>query len=70
MKQARAFLQHGDKLQVNMVFRGREIGFKELGVKVMARIREGLIDVAKVEREPRQEGNRMIMLLQPNHITK
>jgi len=70
MKQARGFLQHGDKLQVNMVFRGREIGFKELGVKVMARIREGLSDVAKVEREPRQEGNRMIMLLQPNHITK
>jgi translation initiation factor IF-3 len=67
MKQARGFLQHGDKLQVNMVFRGREIGFKELGIKVMARIREGLADVAKVEREPRQEGNRMIMLLQPTH---
>ena len=70
MKQARGFLQHGDKLQVNMVFRGREIGFKELGIKVMARIREGLSDVAKVEREPRQEGNRMIMLLQPNHLPK
>ena len=36
----------------------------------MARIREGLSDVAKVEREPRQEGNRMIMLLQPNHLPK
>jgi translation initiation factor IF-3 len=70
LKQARGFLQHGDKLQVNMVFRGREIGFKELGIKVMARIREGLSDVAKVEREPRQEGNRMIMLLQPNHLPK
>ncbi|MGQ0554259.1 MAG: translation initiation factor IF-3 [Planctomycetota bacterium] len=67
LKQARGFLQDGDKLQVNMLFRGREIGFKELGITVMQRIRESLADVSKVEREPRQEGNRMIMILQPSH---
>ncbi len=67
LKQARTFLEDGDKLQVNMLFRGREIGFKELGLSVMLRIRESLSDVGKVEREPRQEGNRMIMILQPSN---
>jgi translation initiation factor IF-3 len=67
LKQARGFLQDGDKLQVNMLFRGREIGFKELGLAVMNRIKESLSDVGKVEREPRQEGNRMIMILQPSN---
>ena len=67
LKQARGFLQDGDKLQVNMLFRGREIGFKELGLAVMNRIKENLSDVGKVEREPRQEGNRMIMILQPSN---
>jgi translation initiation factor IF-3 len=67
LKQARGFLQDGDKLQVNMLFRGREIGFKELGLAVMVKIKESLSDVGKVEREPRQEGNRMIMILQPSN---
>jgi translation initiation factor IF-3 len=65
LKQARGFLIQGDKLQVNMLFRGREIGFKELGLSIMQKIRESLADVGKVERAPMQEGNRMIMILQP-----
>jgi len=65
LKQARGFLMNGDKLQVNMLFRGREIGFKELGLSIMQKIRESLADVGKVERAPMQEGNRMIMILQP-----
>jgi translation initiation factor IF-3 len=67
MKKARGFLLEGDKLQVNMLFRGREMAFRDLGMSVMQRIREGLADISKVEREPRQEGNRMIMILQPTH---
>jgi translation initiation factor IF-3 len=67
LKKARDFLTDGDKLQVNMLFRGREIGFKELGMSVMQKIKLTLADVSKVEREPRQEGNRMIMILQPNN---
>jgi len=65
LKQARGFLMDGDKVQVNMLFRGREIGFKELGLSIMVRIRETLADVGKLERAPMQEGNRMIMILQP-----
>lgn len=65
LKKARVFLEEGDKLQVNMLFRGREMGFKDLGMSVMQKVKEALADVSKVEREPRQEGNRMIMILQP-----
>jgi translation initiation factor IF-3 len=65
LKQARGFLIDGDKVQVNMLFRGREIGFKELGLAIKQRIRETLADVGKIERAPMQEGNRMIMIIQP-----
>lgn len=65
LKKARAFLLDGDKLQVNMLFRGREMGFMDLGKSVMQKIKESLADISKVEREPRQEGRRMIMILQP-----
>jgi len=65
MRKAREFLQHGDKLQVNMLFRGREHGFRDRGLEVMNKIKEELADLSKVEREPRLEGNRLVMILHP-----
>jgi len=65
MRKAREFLEHGDKLQVNMLFRGREHGFRDRGMTVMVRIKETLSDLAKVEREPKMEGNRLVMILAP-----
>ncbi|MCB9899193.1 MAG: translation initiation factor IF-3 [Planctomycetes bacterium] len=67
MRKAREFLIHGDKLQVNMLFRGREHGFRDRGLQVMLKFRDDLADVAKVEREPRMEGNRLVMILQPKN---
>jgi translation initiation factor IF-3 len=65
LRKARDFLLHGDKLQINMPFRGREMAFRENGRRIMERIKETLSDIGKVEREPKQEGNRLIMILQP-----
>jgi len=65
MRKAREFLEHGDKLQVNMLFRGREHGFRERGMTVMLKIKETLADLAKVEREPKMEGNRLVMIMAP-----
>ncbi|GJM20551.1 MAG: translation initiation factor IF-3 [Planctomycetota bacterium] len=65
LRKAREFLEHGDKLQVNMLFRGREHGFRERGLGVMHKIKEELADLSKVEREPRLEGNRLVMILHP-----
>jgi len=70
MRRARQFLEHGDKLQINMLFRGREMGFKERGREVMNKIIEQLADISKVERYPRFEGNRMIVVLNSTHQHK
>jgi translation initiation factor IF-3 len=60
---ARGFLERGDKVQVNMLFRGREMMHQEVGRQVMQSIIEALEDIIKVERPPTQEGRRMVMLL-------
>ena len=60
---ARNFLTRGDKVQVNMLFRGREMMHIDLGKSVMSTIAESLSDLAKMERPPTQEGRRMVMLL-------
>lgn len=63
VNQAREFLKEGHKVQVNMLFRGRELSHQEVGREVMDRFLHNLADVAKVERPPRLEGKRMTVLL-------
>ncbi len=65
MKNAKKFLEHGNKVKVTMMFRGREIVHRSLGQKVFDRIINELSDIANVEQMARMEGNRMIMVLAP-----
>jgi len=59
------FLGRGDKVQFTMIFRGRERFHQELGRDIFVAITEQLADQAKIERPPRSEGRRMIMVLSP-----
>jgi translation initiation factor IF-3 len=63
VRRAREFLEDGDKVQLNCLFRGREMAHREVGEKVLRHVFELLADIAKVEREPQMEGRRLIMLL-------
>jgi translation initiation factor IF-3 len=65
INQARKFLEHKDKVMVNVLFRGRELQHIEEGRRVIDQILEKLVDVAKVEQPPRMEGRRMIAMLAP-----
>ena len=65
VKQALQFLEHNDKVQVNVLFRGREMQHIEEGKRVMDSIMEGLLDQCKIESPPRMEGKRMVALLAP-----
>jgi translation initiation factor IF-3 len=63
LSRARAFLLEGDKVQINMMFRGRELAHIEVGRQVVDRFSKALEDIAKVERPPIFEGKRMTSLL-------
>jgi translation initiation factor IF-3 len=65
MKNAKKFLDHGHKVKVTMMFRGREIVHRSLGQKVFDRINDELTEASNIEQHPKMEGNRMIMVLAP-----
>jgi translation initiation factor IF-3 len=65
VNQAIGFIDNGDKVQFTMIFRGREKFHQELGHQIFQGIISGLGEKVKVERPPRGEGNRMIMILAP-----
>ncbi len=63
VEKAREFISRGDKVQVMILFRGREMVHQELGMKHCREVAQRLADMAKVEQEPRMEGRRMTMLM-------
>lgn len=65
VKQARGFLQHKDKVQVSVVYRGREQAHIDEGRKVMDKVILDLQDVSKLESPPQYQQKRMIAMLMP-----
>src|SRR5882762_16856 len=65
VKRAREFLEHKDKVQVNVLFRGRELAHIDEGRRVMDEVLQALEDVAKVEKNPSMEGKRMTAIVAP-----
>ena len=59
------FLETGDKTKVTLRFRGREMAHKELGAKLLARVRDDLEEYGTVEQMPQMEGRQMIMVIAP-----
>ena len=65
MRSVRRFFEEGDKVKVTLRFRGREMAHLELGMKLLDRVKEETLPIAKVEAEPRLEGRQMTMVLAP-----
>jgi translation initiation factor IF-3 len=59
------FLEIGDKTKVTLRFRGREMAHKELGSKLLARVRDDLEEFGVVEQVPQMEGRQMVMVIAP-----
>ena len=65
LKSLKRFLDNGDKAKVTLRFRGREMAHRELGRKLLDRVRLDLEEVGSVEQLPLMEGRQMIMVLGP-----
>jgi translation initiation factor IF-3 len=65
LKHAKKFLSDGAKVKVDVFFRGRSIIYKDKGEIVLLRFAQELEEVGKVERMPKLEGKRMIMVITP-----
>ncbi len=63
VRKAREFIQRGDRVMVNVRFRGREMAHTELGRALLDRFARELEDIARIERAPVLESRRMSMIL-------
>jgi len=65
LKQARKFIEGGDKVKFTLRFRGREQAHLDLSLSVMRKARADLADITKVEQDITSEGRQAVMVLMP-----
>lgn len=70
VRDARKWLQEGNKVKVRIRFRGREISYPEIALNDLKEVAEALSDVGIVEQAPALEGRTMLMVLAPGKAPK
>lgn len=65
-RHAQRFLEDGDKVKASVIFKGRELAYKEHGEQLLSRFVEKLMEFAKIEQEMKFEGKTMHVILAPN----
>ncbi len=63
LKNARRFLEDGDKVKFVVQFRGREMAHQELGLKYLERAERDLSEESVIEQKPKIEGRNAIMII-------
>src|SRR5438067_8211281 len=59
------FLDRGNKVRVQLQFRGREMAHQEFGMQLMEKVRDDLSGMSQVEMEPKITGRNVTMTLSP-----
>ena len=62
-KNARKFIEEGNKVKVTVRFRGRELNYLKLGEEALNKFIEELSDIATPEKRPILEGKNMFIIL-------
>jgi translation initiation factor IF-3 len=65
LRHAEEFLDKGNKVRIQLQFRGREMAHQELGRDLMVKVKNDLAGMANVEQEPKQQGRNVVMTLAP-----
>ena len=62
---ARKFLEKGDKIKVNLRFRGREMSRMQQSMPILMDVAEKLSDIAQIDKPAKQEGRSLVMIMSP-----
>jgi translation initiation factor IF-3 len=65
-KKVREFIEDGNRVNIEIWFRGREMAFTDQGFELANKIIDALSDVAIVASPPKMAGKNLVFSLEPN----
>jgi translation initiation factor IF-3 len=69
IRAARRFLEQGNKVKINLKFRGRENTHLDVGRRMVQKVIQGIVDLGVVEVAPNVEGKGMLAVVAPSAAT-
>jgi translation initiation factor IF-3 len=69
IRAARRFLEQGNKVKINLKFRGRENTHIEVGRRMVQKVIKGILDLGVIELAPNVEGKGMLAVIAPSAAT-
>lgn len=70
LRKVRKFLADGDKVKIQVMFRGREMAHPEIGRSILEKILESLSDVAIADQKPVMAGRNLSVMIRSNPNAK
>jgi translation initiation factor IF-3 len=70
MRNLRKFIEHGDRVKVSLMFKGRENAHRELGFEVVQKVIQDTVDITSVDQAPRLQGRFITTILVPKKKAK
>jgi len=65
IRNARKFLIKKDRVKITLMFKGRELTYKDAGIALLNRFAEDVKEEGSIDQEPKLEGRNMTMLIVP-----
>lgn len=65
LRNAKRFLEEGDKVKFVVQFRGRELAHQELGLRYLEKAEQDLLEYGVCEQRAKVEGRNAIMIISP-----
>ena len=65
LRNARKFISEGNRVKFSLRFKGREMEHSRLGINMLKRLKNDLIDIIRVEMEPKIEGRQAFLVVAP-----
>lgn len=65
IRNLKRFLEKKNKVKVTVIFRGRELAYKDMGMDILNRVAGEVIEEGTVEQPPKHEGRNLTMVIVP-----
>jgi translation initiation factor IF-3 len=65
IRNLKKFLAKKNRVKITVMFRGRELAYKEAGLELLNRVAEDVAETGAVEQPPKQEGRNFTMVIVP-----
>ncbi len=65
IRNLKKFLAKKNRVKITVMFRGRELAYKEAGLELLNRVAEDVAEAGSVDQPPKQEGRNLTMVIVP-----